>query len=168
MTETEFKIFLRPLWSKLYGYAMTILREPSDVEDCLQEVCVKLWQMRQRLGEMENPEGYCVVAVKRSALDALRKRTRASEVPVEEAITEAPPDESFTRRLDDRDSLRSLLMLMDELPEGQRKVVRLSGVAGLSNKEIEEVTGYSPDNVRVLLSRGRKRLKELWDRTVQK
>ncbi|MDE6768460.1 MAG: RNA polymerase subunit sigma-70, partial [Muribaculaceae bacterium] len=41
-------------------------------------------------------------------------------------------------------------------------VVMLSAVSGLSNNEIQEVTGLSDDNVRVLLSRGRKKLKQLF------
>jgi len=54
--------------------------------------------------------------------------------------------------------------MIDMLPENQRRVVMLSGIAGLSNSEIKKATGLSDDNVRVLLSRGRKKLRELFSR----
>lgn len=52
--------------------------------------------------------------------------------------------------------------LLKRLPENQRTVVVMSAVTGLSNSEISQATGLSAENVRVLLSRGRKKLRELF------
>ncbi|MDE6488217.1 MAG: sigma-70 region 4 domain-containing protein [Paramuribaculum sp.] len=61
-----------------------------------------------------------------------------------------------------RSDLDLALKLMASLPEAQQRVVRLSSVGGCSNDEIAELTGFSPANVRTLLSRGRKRIRELF------
>lgn len=63
-----------------------------------------------------------------------------------------------------KEALGNVLKLMRLLPETQRKVVELSSVRGLSNAEITDITGLSDENVRVLLSRGRRRLRELYGR----
>ncbi len=38
----------------------------------------------------------------------------------------------------------------------------MSAVGGLTNSEIKDATGLTDDNVRVLLSRGRKKLRQLF------
>lgn len=71
----------------------------------------------------------------------------------------APPD----HMLEAKDSLSRIEALLEKLPANQRRVIVLTSIAGLSQDEITEATGISGGNVRVLLSRGRKKLKELFD-----
>lgn len=66
-------------------------------------------------------------------------------------------------RLESADELRLLRTLLPQLPDNQRKAVELSAFSGCSNDEIAELTGESPANVRQLLSRGRRKLKELYN-----
>jgi RNA polymerase sigma-70 factor (ECF subfamily) len=47
------------------------------------------------------------------------------------------------------------------LPEHQRRVTEMSIVEGRSPQEIEQETGFSAVNVRVLLSRGKRKLQQL-------
>ena len=50
--------------------------------------------------------------------------------------------------------------MMQELPEPQRSVIRMRDVEGYSNEEVGEILGLTPGNVRVVLSRARKRIRE--------
>ena len=59
------------------------------------------------------------------------------------------------------DTRRHIEILIDTLPPGQRDAIRMSGFGGLDNSEIAEATGQTENNVRQLLSRGRRRLREL-------
>jgi RNA polymerase sigma-70 factor (ECF subfamily) len=54
-----------------------------------------------------------------------------------------------------------LLAALATLPERQRQVVVLRDLEGLSTPEVAQVLGLSEGNVRVLLHRGRMRLREL-------
>jgi RNA polymerase sigma-70 factor (ECF subfamily) len=54
-----------------------------------------------------------------------------------------------------------LLEALDLLPERQRQVVVLRDLEGLSATEVADVLGLSEGNVRVLLHRGRMRLRQL-------
>jgi RNA polymerase sigma-70 factor (ECF subfamily) len=51
-------------------------------------------------------------------------------------------------------------MTLDELPPRQREVLLLRDVEGLSSKEVREVLDISEGNQRVLLHRGRSRLRQ--------
>lgn len=54
-----------------------------------------------------------------------------------------------------------LLAALETLPERQRQVVVLRDVEGFSTPEVAQVLGLSEGNVRVLLHRGRMRLREM-------
>ena len=67
-----------------------------------------------------------------------------------------PPPEDAAMAAEIRRELRTAL---DELPARQRTVVELRDVHGLSSDEVCERLGLSPGNQRILLHRGRARLR---------
>jgi RNA polymerase sigma-70 factor (ECF subfamily) len=67
-----------------------------------------------------------------------------------------PPPEDAAMAAEVRRELRAAL---DELPDRQRTVVELRDVYGLSSDETCERLGLSPGNQRILLHRGRARLR---------
>jgi RNA polymerase sigma-70 factor (ECF subfamily) len=67
-----------------------------------------------------------------------------------------PPPEDAAVAAEIRRELRAAL---DELPERQRTVVELRDVHGLTSEEVCERLGVSPGNQRILLHRGRARLR---------
>ena len=54
--------------------------------------------------------------------------------------------------------------LISRLPENQRQVIRLRGIDDCSMDEIEQITGLNAVNIRVLLSRARKIIREQFDK----
>lgn len=75
------------------------------------------------------------------------------------------PPEAWADRADDRlvaaQLVRRVQELLPGLPEHQRQVVTLRDVEGLTPDEVGTLTGVSPANQRVLLHRGRARLRRL-------
>ena len=64
------------------------------------------------------------------------------------------------RQVEISDQLRQVRQLIEELPPNQRQVIRLRGMEDCSLEEIAQITGFSDTNVRTLLSRARKYIKE--------
>ena len=52
----QFKITVVPLRDKLLNYARRMTDDPSDAEDAVQEVMLKLWNLRQKLDEYRSIE----------------------------------------------------------------------------------------------------------------
>lgn len=161
MTEKEFRICVMPVASRMYAVARGVLGDEDSARDCVQESLARLWRHRDRLDGLENVEGYCVTVVRREAIDVLRKRSRMLPNAGEDVCIDVSDNGYTERGYDARDSLESISDLLTGLSAPQRRVVEMSGLGGLSNEEIATATGYSPSNVRSLLSRGRRKLKEL-------
>ena len=162
MTEEDFNILTRPLHPKMYACAFMMLRYQDSAADCVQDTLLRLGESRSRLAEIEKPEAYCMTAVKRQALDSLRRNGRIPQTVNEIDNVEIPEDLTPHDIAEARDDLALVRKLLTQLAPRQREVVELSAINGLDNSEIAQTTGMSDENVRVLLSRGRSKIRELF------
>ena len=143
---------------KLYRIALALVESPEDAEDILQEAYTKLWSKRDSLEAVQQPEAFAVTIVRNLCLDFLRSpRTNSRSEPLETVILHC--EDSPERQVETRDQLRQVVRLIQELPPNQQQVIRLRGMEDCSVEEIAEITGFSPANVRTLLSRARKYIK---------
>ena len=144
---------------KLYRIALALVESPEDAEDILQEAYTKLWSKRDSLEAVQQPEAFAVTTVRNLCLDFLRSpRTNSRSEPLETVILHC--EDSPERQVETRDQLRQVVRLIQELPPNQQQVIRLRGMEDCSVEEIAEITGFSPANVRTLLSRARKYIKD--------
>ena len=83
----------------------------------------------------------------------------------------ADPLDRWTEESDDRLDAATwsqvLKVALDELPARWRQVVLLRDVEGLSNEEVCSVLDISSGNQRILLHRGRSRLREILETAVR-
>lgn len=146
-----------PLYGHMFRAATAILGKNSpEAADAVQEAMVKIWKSGAAMSRVENPEGYAIAAVRSSAIDILRKRHSSENI--EDILNLSyghPPD---------HDSGDFIERIIASLPVAQQEVIRLSAFENLSNEEIAAITGYTEVNVRQLLSRGRKKIKELYSK----
>jgi len=84
----------------------------------------------------------------------------------------ADPLDRWTEDVEDRlDAMTWLPILraaLDDLPPGQRQVLILRDIDGLSSEEACSVLGISPGNQRILLHRGRSRLRGILEAEMEK
>ena len=102
--------------------------------------------------------------VKNLSLDFLRSpRANRQEEEIESVFTLAT-DSSPEKELETKDKEQQIRQLINRLPENQRQVLRLRGIDDCSMDEIEQITGLNAVNVRVLLSRARKVIREQFEK----
>lgn len=159
MEAETFKQRFLPFHPKLYRIALALVESPEDAEDILQEAYAKLWSKRDALETVRSPEAFAVTTVRNLCLDFLRSpRSNSRSAPLEEVTLHS--EDSPERQVEMRDQLRQVRRLIEELPPNQRQVIRLRGMEDCSLEEIAQITGFSDANVRTLLSRARKYIKE--------
>ncbi len=160
MEQEQFKIEVVPLRGKLSGCARRLLDDPEDVEDIVQEVFLKLWYIREELERYDSVEALAVQITKHLCLNRLRSFQYRQEKLSDSAIITA--DDNPYVSLEQKDSVSHVMNIMEQLPGLQQTILRMKHVDGFEVKEIAELTGSTPEAVRVNLSRARKRVKELF------
>ena len=163
MTSRKFNTEYLPLAPLLYRIAFHILEQQDEAEDAVQETFLKLWEMGNRLDDIESAKAYSIRILKNECLDRLRKAKK--KVPVEQVLAKesiSPADE----QIDSRRRLEKVLGAIKSLPDSQKQVLLLRTVEGLSYGEISEKMGMSQLTLRVLLTRAREALRNLSGRKI--
>ena len=154
MTYQEFCNVWIPLGERLLGTAAGLLGSRGDAEDALQDLYVKLWQQRDVLGDIHNPEGYAARLLRNLCIDRIRARKPGVPLPQELEGAESCP-------IENRERIRAVSAAIQKLPVNQRRILEMRTMQGLSYEEISQITGMSPLTLRVLLSRARNTLKKI-------
>ena len=163
MTSRKFNTEYLPLAPLLYRIAFHILEQQDEAEDAVQETFLKLWEMGDRLDDIESAKAYSIRILKNECLDRLRKAKK--KVPVKQALAKEsilPADE----QIDSRRRLEKVLGAIKSLPDSQKQVLLLRTVEELSYEEISERMGMSQLTLRVLLTRARGALRNLSGRKI--
>lgn len=158
MEQEQFKKEILPLREKLFLYAKRLLDNPEDAEDIMQEVFLKLWYMRGDLDHYNNVMALAVQITKHLCLNRMKVRERM-EGEVGELLFISDASTPYTQ-LEQKDSLEHVMRLIDRLPGLQQTILRMKHVDGFEVEEIAELTGSTPEAVRMNLSRARKRVRD--------
>ena len=158
MNAEEFKRIYYPFHPKLYRIAFALLNNAADAEDILQDTYYKLWSKRDELSDILQPEAFSVRLLKNLCLDFLRAPGNRTDGESTE-ITHMTADTTPQSELESKEKIKQIETLIEQLPEKQRIVIQMRGCGDCSIEEIEAATGESAANVRVLLSRARKTLR---------
>lgn len=146
----------------VYRAALRVTGSPSDAEDVLQTVFLRL--SRRPPGESlgADPGGYLHRSAVHAALDVLRSRHRAGWVPLE-AAGEPPardPGADPERARRTAELRRNLRLALARLSPRAAEMFALRYFEGLGNSEIAGLLGVSTGVVTVLLHRTRARLRK--------
>lgn len=156
MNRQAFQETWLPLQGRFYRMAFYILEDEADAKDAVQDLYLKLWNLRDHLEIIREPSAYGALMLKNLCIDRIRRCQPATSLE-EGMVIKGPPDEE----LELREDVAAVQKAIGLLPESQRKLLRLRVIQGLSYEEISQQTGLSGLNVRVQVSLARKKLKQL-------
>ncbi len=142
---------------RVYGLAFRLVGDRFEAEDVAQEAYLRMFRGLAGFREEARFETWMHRIVTNAAINQLRRRGRFGELLEDETRDVPIPDRSEELAVT-RDELERALAV---LPSGQRAVLVLKDVYGLSCREIGEELGIEEGAVKVRLHRARKRLKEV-------
>lgn len=155
-----FKKQILPLHQKLFHYACLLLKDKSEAEDAVQEVCLKLWKIRDTLELYTNVEAFAIKVTRNWCLDRLKAK---KPLYVESYLSFNQQSENEydpLRRLELTEKMNFLFSIMDKLPEQQRMIVQLRDIEEREFEEIAEIMEMNINAIRVNLSRARNKIRE--------
>lgn len=162
MTERRFNDEIIPMHAAMYRVAVAILGSADDAADVVQDIMVRLWNNRNSLDSVSSLGGYAINAVRN---ECVTRMTRTQPSAPIDFVAEKCSDDDQQAAMERRESLRIVAGAIQTMPDTQRQVMELSAFGAFSSQEIAEATGLTEVNVRALLSRGRKKLKQLFSKS---
>jgi RNA polymerase sigma factor (sigma-70 family) len=157
MNAEEFKISVIPAKDKMFRLAKRMLFDIEEAEDAVQDVLIKLWEMRDKMSSTRNPVSYAMMSVKNYCIDKIRTRRQMYEL--NEDIVETKICQPDTQA-ELSETKKIVETIINSLPEQQKIIMHLRDIEQCEYEEIEQITGYDRNYIKVNLSRARKKVRE--------
>ena len=140
----------------MFYTADQILGDTKDSEDVVHEAFLKIIDHLEKIGDPLCPQtrALIVTITENKAIDLYRRRKRRSMVPFDEAYL-GVPDISVIEQVEDGAGIAGAIA---RLPGHYREVLLLKYAHGYSTEEVAELLSLSPENVKKLIQRARKKL----------
>ena len=127
---------MKRLYERYLGYAMSIglryIPNEEDAEDVVQDVLLRLWQMRDQLKMPIEP--LAKVLTRNRCIDLIRRKKPSTELTIAVFQEEDEPL---------RERIERMMQVIETLPDLQQTILRLRHMEGMDSKEIAELTGVS-------------------------
>ena len=157
---SAYQRLLREITPYLRSLAARRHRDPSDIEDAVQDILLTVHAIRHTFDPTRPFGPWLVTIANRRFIDRLRRqgRRRDRETPL------TPEHETFSEpqaNLELRPDRRELEKAIDELPPMQRKAVQLLKLKEMSLKEASTASGMSIASLKVNVHRAVKSLRKI-------
>ncbi len=134
-------------YDALYRYAMYIVQDKSAASDILQDVYLKLWQVRSTIDPERSLRALMYQMVRNFALNHERQRKRHASEELEADHPSVGFDTLTDERLDADSLMEHLTHWIDGMPARRKEAFLLSRFEGLSHEEIASLMDLAPKTV---------------------
>lgn len=162
MKKISFRNDILPLKDMLFRLALRITLSREEAEDIVQDTLIKVWNRRESWDNIDNIEAFSLTICRNIALDRLRLHGNRNASLDETTAGSERPDTASTpyERTVEREKIRIVRDLIDNLPEKQRSCMQLRDIEGKTYKEIAAILGVTEEQVKVNIFRARQTIKQ--------
>jgi RNA polymerase sigma-70 factor (family 1) len=136
--------------SKIYDYVHLLSGDATLSEDLVQEVFLKLWLNREKLGAVLNFNAYLHTAAKNLLLDRWRKEKREKE-SIKANFQTSSDSYTDADTLGMKEAATFISAAVDALPRRQQMVYRLIREEGKTRDQISKALLISPCTVKATM-----------------
>lgn len=158
--------------SALYGFAMSLTRNPTDAEDLVQEACLRALKGMTHSDIKSDPRVWLFTILRNVWINQWRRRAKGPEFillgksradggPLQEWLSDERerPEDHFDRNV----VAGKIRLAISGLPEVFREVVVLRYFEGFSYRQIASILGCPAGTVMSRLNRARAELRTILD-----
>jgi RNA polymerase sigma factor (sigma-70 family) len=145
----------------LFNYGCRLTTDTELLKDCIQEVFVKIYNMRTELDTVANFKSYILISLKNKLCDESRKRVNLSSVAIEELDIISSDNVENDYIANEKTALDNVFVaqMLDKLSPRQRKAILLYYIEEKKYEDICEIMQMNYQSVRNLIHRGISKLR---------
>ncbi|MCI9048032.1 MAG: RNA polymerase sigma factor [Hungatella sp.] len=145
----------------IYSYALSILQQPQDAEEVMQDTYLTAWRQAVRYETEGKPMAWLLTIARNLCYMRLRRQKDHPCVSYEELEQEEPGE--LCSRIELVPEKQMLLDALTALGEDERKIVLLHDAGNMKHREIAQLLGIPLSTVLSKYRRALKRLQRLMD-----
>jgi len=163
--DTALAVLVDQYAGALYRVAYSVLRNPADAEDAVQETFLRVLRHRHSLGEVRDHRVWLIRIVWNIVLDRKRRAKSRPETDDVEELARVLPSTGLSAEevASAAQHHARVLACVERLPDKERQVLILSAFEELTSVEIASVLGITESSVRSRLFRARNLMAGLLD-----
>jgi len=148
---------------RIFRFVMFKVKKMEDAEDITAEVFLKSWQyIKESDRKIGNLNALLYRMARNAVIDFYREKRRTDlSLTDQEMFEQIMDDRDVAKEIEDKIAVETVEQYLEELKDEYRDVLILRHVEGFSIDETATIMQKSSSNIRVLLHRATKRLKEL-------
>ena len=149
------ELLYRRYASRMFGVCLRYAKNKMEAEDIMQEGFIKVYQNLKNFRGDGSLEGWVRRIMVNTSINYYKSNLKYLQTM---DIDDVSHQGSFSVDGTDNMGLKTLLSLIQKLPEGYRVVFNMYVIEGYSHKEIADALGISENTSKSQLSRARKAL----------
>lgn len=133
---------------KLFSFVFRILKDEADSDDIVQEVFLKIWEYREKLGDYKLLNSFIFTIAYNNSISLIRKRIRSTKyIEYLRDLSVNHTQSNFITEIELIELNNQIENLISNLPERQNQIFRLHRGKGLTYPEIAEELEISKNTV---------------------
>ncbi|MCH5599585.1 RNA polymerase sigma-70 factor [Niabella ginsengisoli] len=143
-------------YEALYGYACSMLKAETYVDDILQNIFIKLWQSKEKI-KPETVKSYLYTSVRNECLNHIKHK--GVQATYAQTTMMAGSTSDHNNQTEQKELHEKIQYLVNQLPEKCAAVFYLCRQSGFSYKEVAEALDISVKTVENQMSKALKFLR---------
>jgi RNA polymerase sigma-70 factor (ECF subfamily) len=154
------QLLFRENWAWLKGLVYSILQNADDIDDVLQDICVRVISKIDTLRQPQRFRSWLAILARRQALRyRQQKAQRQMSVNMElEDLEDNSNSAQLIDNIEQKEQYQLILSAVKSLPEKYRQVFILEHINDLTYKQIAEILDVPVTTVQIRLVRARRML----------
>lgn len=150
----------------LYAYGMHFTSDKGLVEDCIQDVFVKIFQNRKHLQSTDNIKLYLFISLKNKLFNIFRKDIKYSQIDSLEPVfaAEYTIEDEIIENEKEQFLNEKMIRMLEVLSPRQKEIIYYRFVEGLSYEEICQIMDMNYQSTQNLIQRSLKKLRTTFSR----
>lgn len=145
----------------LCAYGMHFTSDKGLVEDCIQDVFIKIFQNRRHLQSTDNIKLYLFIALKNKLFNIFRKDIKYSQIDSLEPVfaAEYTIEDEIIENEREQFLNEKMIRMLEVLSPRQKEIIYYRFVEGLSYEEICQIMDMNYQSTQNLIQRSLKKLR---------